>query len=1273
MKKHMDILSTTTLIFILIFLLFILFSNTCDASNSSLLINEVMYHSENSDYYHEWIELYNPTNQTVNISQWTLSDNKETDFIQADMEHGNGTTFIPPKKYAILTDYGTKIYEQFNISKNTIKLKVDDSSIGNGLGNTNDKIILKNKTENIVDAVEWGKNYSDIPGAPINITKPGTTLARFTEKDFNDTSKDFRETTIPTPGDKNRFDKTTVEIIKHPNFIPKTTKEDRFSLPFAFQIKIQNLHPSETYDIKSYIIGKKDNIWPATQTWDGKQWRYSNYYTNTLETSQENNITLWTILRFNREYQGYTEGIQHQRHCFFYFKIKKDDEVINEVYEKISLIEMEKSTINGSQGGYITGIAQKNNTVLENHVVIVEDENKTINSIYFTENNNINEGYISKNGYYKTYSTVGEHRKVKFLDNTGKTVYTIENITVKQGENLVDITTEKTLFEIFDNQKIRTPVEVTNHGDFDDNISLKIIDKPVGWKVYLEKNLVSLKNSTSKTVFLNVKPNIDNTFLTAEVKLQAVSENDPGITSTATVSFKVMTPDLTIKKITAKDENKIEKNVYGCGEIIAIKGFTRNIGTLDAYNVNISFYYDSVDKTGFIGKKYYENIGKYQKYPRVLWDTTRIKPGVHKIYVIVDEENSVEEINENNNMLTTSITLFNTTPDFNESQIVFTEIYYHSHPNLKNEYLTVFNPTKQKIDLSGFYITDEPSKNKEDQNKIIFPDDTYIDPFGKLLIAENAETYLWESNQISDFEYNVDSRDDVSQMENINKMVFSNQGEVIALKNQYNHTVDLVIYGKNQSVSDGWIGYPIPFSGEGVVLKRNLDEKYRPVDTDSYRDWIQNRVYRIGQSDYPVYTNAVNGTVKVFVSPDCSYRVLKQEIQRADSSIRLNVYEFTHIYLYRLLSDALERNVSVDILVEGQPVGGMSLEQKFILQKLSEEGATIHFNMGKSEENIYSRYTFNHAKYLVIDEEKVVVESCNWAVYGVPKNPVYGNREWGVIIKNETLAGFYLNVFNDDFNIDRCDVFSIREMDFGGIEQTSRMDVFSYGKYVPSFSSREIQGCFNVSSFFSPDNSYQAISDFIDSAEKSIYVEQLYIHLNWDEKANPFISKLVNKSRRGVDVKVVLNYNPVYRSSNEKSLLTKQHLEKHGIEVKFVYSNWSYFRNIHNKGVIVDNESVLISSVNWNSNSVLNNREAGLIIRNKTVAKYFSDVFFYDWKIDIDFNKEFLSKQFENSGFIQLKNVEVDAEKNNNTINIIVLFTITFLFVVHDWRKRKWT
>ena len=52
---------------------------------------------------------------------------------------------------------------------------------------------------------------------------------------------------------------------------------------------------------------------------------------------------------------------------------------------------------------------------------------------------------------------------------------------------------------------------------------------------------------------------------------------------------------------------------------------------------------------------------------------------------------------------------------------------------------------------------------------------------------------------------------------------------------------------------------------------------------------------------------------------------------------------------------------------------------------------------------------------------------------------------------------------------------------------------------------------------------------------------------------------------------------------------------------------------LHNKGVIIDGESVLVSSINWGDNSILRNREMGLILHSQQVTQPYMDSFWEDW------------------------------------------------------------
>ena len=71
------------------------------------------------------------------------------------------------------------------------------------------------------------------------------------------------------------------------------------------------------------------------------------------------------------------------------------------------------------------------------------------------------------------------------------------------------------------------------------------------------------------------------------------------------------------------------------------------------------------------------------------------------------------------------------------------------------------------------------------------------------------------------------------------------------------------------------------------------------------------------------------------------------------------------------------------------------------------------------------------------------------------------------------------------------------------------------------------------------------------------------------------------------------------------------------LEAKCVDLAANEIEKIHNKGVIVDDHHVLVSSINWNSVSPNFNREAGVIIDDPDVGHYFLDVFEDDWSSSV--------------------------------------------------------
>jgi phosphatidylserine/phosphatidylglycerophosphate/cardiolipin synthase-like enzyme len=245
----------------------------------------------------------------------------------------------------------------------------------------------------------------------------------------------------------------------------------------------------------------------------------------------------------------------------------------------------------------------------------------------------------------------------------------------------------------------------------------------------------------------------------------------------------------------------------------------------------------------------------------------------------------------------------------------------------------------------------------------------------------------------------------------------------------------------------------------------------------------------------------------------------------------------------------------------------------------------------------------------VIDHRAVLLTSENFKYSGFPPAGYNSNRGWGVYLEEPALAGYFSTVYRTD----SIGPSVIRIKGSPGNPETPPA-----GKHAAEFTQAHFSGA-TVRPVISPDTSSQII-DLIQSARTSIEIEQAYITNETPLTLNPYLAAAINASRRGVHVRVLLDsywYNTEDEKDNDEmaALITQiGTAEQIPLEARCADLAAANLEKIHNKGVIVDGERVLVSSINWNSNSPNFNREAGVIIDHKGVAGYFLSVFEDDWK-----------------------------------------------------------
>jgi hypothetical protein len=183
-----------------------------------IVINEVYYDVNTreacgpfeEDPKNEWVEIYNPTDEEIDISGWTIEDNTSQDIIPPSPP-------IPAGGFAIISQ-DSSTWQFWSIPEEAIKIELG-SRIGNGLANDGDRVILRDQEGNIVDQMSYEGDISiwnpapplDELGNPYDLPD-GHSLGRDPDGFDLDEADDFKDFEYPTPGGKSLIPRVQVII-----------------------------------------------------------------------------------------------------------------------------------------------------------------------------------------------------------------------------------------------------------------------------------------------------------------------------------------------------------------------------------------------------------------------------------------------------------------------------------------------------------------------------------------------------------------------------------------------------------------------------------------------------------------------------------------------------------------------------------------------------------------------------------------------------------------------------------------------------------------------------------------------------------------------------------------------------------------------------------------------------------------------------------------------------------------------------------------------------
>src|SRR5262249_42198224 len=127
----------------------------------------------------------------------------------------------------------------------------------------------------------------------------------------------------------------------------------------------------------------------------------------------------------------------------------------------------------------------------------------------------------------------------------------------------------------------------------------------------------------------------------------------------------------------------------------------------------------------------------------------------------------------------------------------------------------------------------------------------------------------------------------------------------------------------------------------------------------------------------------------------------------------------------------------------------------------------------------------------------------------------------------------------------------------------------------------------------------------IKNARNSIYIQLQYIEASKGNGSlyDQLLQAVADQVNAKKDIKLVVSANYAEKWGEK--------MKDEGVDLT---ANISTLPNVHNKGFIIDGETVVVSSQNFSPAGIYENRDAGLILESEQIAQYFGPIFNADWR-----------------------------------------------------------
>lgn len=472
-----------------------------------------------------------------------------------------------------------------------------------------------------------------------------------------------------------------------------------------------------------------------------------------------------------------------------------------------------------------------------------------------------------------------------------------------------------------------------------------------------------------------------------------------------------------------------------------------------------------------------------------------------------------------------------------------------------------------------------------------------------LLANDAAALALYETGTIADIEDVMDR-----------PFYFPNSGTALQLVDPSGNIADTVVYGNGPVSLAGWSGIALvePFANlDNLVYLRGNGCGEVP-DTNTVADW-HHRWSRLGGSAF-CFEDTVSGTATItpLLAPENGLVDLLGWIDGATTSLNVHLYQLQEAHLVEALINAHNRGVDVSVVLDYGDSWWNQHDmdtQKGMATHLKQAGVEVHW-FGDTGENPYA---YLHSKVAVRDGSSVWMGSGNWKSSSQPAPGEPGNRDWGVLIDDPAFAQTVSQhlAFDEDALRPHITPVLLSEAPTGW--------TFPATSPVVGQTAVGVTGPYEATLMVCPDNCIGSLVSMLDEADEEVLLSLQYLDLDWTYGwgENPIVGALEAAAQRGVRIRLALN--GAYLDTDIQQAVDRFNEDwnfTRGYDTAAIVmsADADSVTKLHNKGAIIDGETVLVSSINWGGSALVRNREMGVLITNEEVANAYLQAWRSDWE-----------------------------------------------------------